>query len=182
MASNSNFKKQIAEIRKWAEADIGRPKLAVVGGWNDAYPNMVKSFMKESALQIADLVPNEHYVPKWWRQTGRVELVETCNRSQKCSKKYYSKTGWPATGIKMDFDELDTRLAKYEENGSKDAPKRRNDSCTGPLCVVSCAARGVKDMGWRVKTSMLLIRFPIRNIQSFTITTCGATNRSYVFE
>ena len=36
----------IKEIRAWAEAEIGRPPLAVVGQWNMAYENMLTTAYK----------------------------------------------------------------------------------------------------------------------------------------
>ena len=141
LASDPKYKKQIQETRKWAEAEIGRPKLAVVGGWNDAYPNMVKSIMKENAHLIPDLLPSEKNVPKWWRFTNRVDLIETCNRSNRCEKKYYAKTGWTKSAVEKDMAALDGAAARMEENASWDraANQRLNRlmhwaSLCGELC------------------------------------------------
>ena len=139
MGSNAQYAKQMAETRKWAEAEIGRPKLAVVGGWNDAYPKMMKSALNENSWRVKDLLPSEQKVPKWWRYTGRVDLIETCNRAEQCEKKYYSKTGWTKSGIKKDFDALDVILEKMEQRGDRDSKMRQNRlmhwaSLCGELC------------------------------------------------
>ena len=142
----------MAETRKWAEAEIGRPKLAVVGGWNKAYHNIVESIVEENIWRIqnslanevlpsANVTEQERLRKSWFHYTDRIDLIETCNRHKQCSKTYFAKTGWTTSGIEMDWKALDVVVARLSHNSKSDPEEKKRlnqlihwTSLCGELC------------------------------------------------
>ena len=75
------------EVKKWAQAEIGLPPIAVVGGWNDAYPNMVK--LTRWDFRVPAAYPGEKEIPRLWRATKRATRKEACNGQGQCSMHYF---------------------------------------------------------------------------------------------
>ena len=100
LAFDRNYAQALEKTRKWAEAEIGRPPIAVVGGWNEAYVRMLKTFGFERN-QEADF---------FWK-SGRAVPYETCDKENICSTRILPVTGWSKSGtINYDFAKFDKKV------------------------------------------------------------------------
>ena len=94
----------MAKTREWAEAEIGRPPIAVVGGWNKAYVKMLRSFLAaESEMEY------------FWK-SGRSVPYEVCETENDCINIQLSVTGWSERGtIAYDFAKFDDEIASLKD-------------------------------------------------------------------
>ena len=92
------------KIRQWAEAEIGRPPIAVVGGWNEAYVRMLWS-----------IGINNHEKQFFWK-SGRAVPYETCDKENVCTTRILPVTGWLESGsIEYDFARFDKLIFNLED-------------------------------------------------------------------
>ena len=113
-----NYAKVIAKTREWAETEIGRPPIAVVGGWNEAYVKMLKSYAGAK---------NE--MDYFWK-SGRAIPYEVCETENECTSALLPISGWSESGtIAYDFALLDEKIValkdKIKNGSSYDSQKSR---------------------------------------------------------
>ena len=122
LAFNPNYAKAMAKTREWAETEIGRPPIAVVGGWNEAYVKMLKSY----AATKKEIDQSYDY---FWK-SGRAIPYEVCETENDCTSTWLPITGWSESGtIEYDFSLLDEKIAtlkdKIKNGTSYDSQKSR---------------------------------------------------------
>ena len=121
LAFDRNYARALEKIRQWAEAEIGRPPIAVVGGWNEAYVRMLKD-----SIGVEEL-PLKEQVDFFWK-SGRGIPYEICDEENICTTIILSVTGWLESGtIENDFARLDKRIFTLEDeirNGNSDTIHR----------------------------------------------------------
>ena len=110
LAFNHEYAEVMAKTREWAEVEIGRPPIAVVGGWKQAYVKMLKSlFGGKNGM--------EHFL-----KSGRAIPYEVCETENDCTSILLPVTGWSESGtIAYDFAQLDNKIASLKDkiqNGS----------------------------------------------------------------
>ena len=117
LAFDRNYAPALEKIRQWAEAEIGRPPIAVVGGWNEAYVRMLRTIGVEG----------KGLVPFFWK-SGRAIPYEICDTENICTTNILPVTGWLERGtIEYDFARLSKRIFTLEDqirNGNSDTIHR----------------------------------------------------------
>jgi hypothetical protein len=110
LAFDENYARTLEKIRQWAEAEIGRPPIAVVGGWNEAYVRM-----------LWWIGVSNHGKQFFWK-SGRAVPYEICDKENICTTKILPVTGWLESGsIEYDFARFDKLIFNNEDkilNGS----------------------------------------------------------------
>jgi len=152
----------VDEIRAWAEAEIGRPEVPVVGASKEAYVGMVRRAGTIKAMEEArwDLVNKEGkdrmYREFWYmRVSDRVEKHQMCNEFELkkynktvCAEKQLSTTNWAEPGIAEDFRLLTKWYDQHKKKNDNESKAKirgfENDTLMcGKLC---CPWRQARNM------------------------------------
>ena len=124
LAFNPEYTGPMKKIRKWAEAEIGRPPISVVGGWNNAYREMLSLFADEGKYKIS-------FDSEYLLMSKRAVPYKSCKTEKICNDTMLTVTGWSVNGtIEFDFAEFSREIALLNRKA-----RRKTDSSREKLVL-----------------------------------------------